>query len=165
MQFLTLALDCYLAAVLGIAGFAKLDAPAPFAATLRQQHLLPSWSVGTIGRLFPWLEITLAGALLSGIAAIRVATFTILKFAFITVLPYEGGIISGARIRAWLTAMTEAGYAVFGRARDETGKEYEWLHDSYESLAAAEADATLLTTNTADPDLIAFTARRVLNVR
>lgn len=81
MQFLTLALDCYFAAVLGIAGLAKLDDPAPFAATLRQQHLLPSWSVGTISRLFPWLEITLAGALLSGIAAIRVATFTILIFA------------------------------------------------------------------------------------
>jgi len=88
------------------------------------------------------------------------------NFAFIAALPYGGGVISGARIRAWLTAMTEAGYAVFGRARDEAGKEYEWLHDdAYETLAAAEADATLLTTNTADPDLLAFTARRVLNVR
>ncbi len=87
-------------------------------------------------------------------------------FAFVAVLPYEGGVMCGARIRAWIAAMTEAGYAVFCRARDETGKEYEWLHDdAYETLAAAEADATLLTTNTADPDLIAFTARRVLNVR
>lgn len=88
------------------------------------------------------------------------------KFAFIAALPYEGAVISGARIRAWIAAMTEVGYAVFGRARDEAGEEYEWLHDDgYESLAAAEADATLLTTSTADPDLIGFAARRVLNVR
>lgn len=81
MQFLTLALDCYFAAVLGTAGLAKMDDPAPFAATLRRQHLLPTWSVGTIGRLLPSLEIAMAGALLSSIAAIPVATFTVLIFA------------------------------------------------------------------------------------
>jgi len=81
MQFLTLALDCYFAAVLGIAGLAKMDDPAPFAATLRRQRLLPAWSVGTIRCLFPWFEIALAAALLSGITAIRVATFTVLIFA------------------------------------------------------------------------------------
>ncbi len=87
-------------------------------------------------------------------------------FAVVAALPYEGGVISGAQIRAWIAAMTEGCYAVFGRARDEAGEEYEWLHDdAYETLADAEADATLLMTSTADPDLIGFAARRVLNVR
>ncbi len=88
------------------------------------------------------------------------------KFAFVASLPYAGGVIGGGQIRAWIAAMTEANYAVFGRARDDAGTEYEWLHnDTYESLDAAKADATLLTTSTADPDLIGFSARRVLNVR
>ena len=88
------------------------------------------------------------------------------KFAFIAALPYEGGVISGARIRSWIAAMTATGFAVFGVARDEAGGEYEWLHDdAYESLAAAEAEAAALTEATNDPDLVGFTARRVRNVR
>ena len=81
MQFLTLTLDCYFAAVLGIAGLAKMDDPAPFAATLRRQRLLPAWSISAISRLFPWIEIVIAGALLSGIAALVVAALTLLIFA------------------------------------------------------------------------------------
>lgn len=81
MRFLTFALDCYFAAVLGIAGLAKLDDPAPFAALLRRQRLLPVWSVDTISRLIPLLEIAVAGALLSGIAAVVIATLTLLVFA------------------------------------------------------------------------------------
>lgn len=81
MQFLTLTLDCYFAAMLGVAGLAKLDDPAPFAATLQRQRLLPAWSVGPISRLLPLLEIAIAGALLSGIAAIVVAALTLLVFA------------------------------------------------------------------------------------
>ncbi len=86
MQFLILALDCYFAAVLGIAGLAKMDDPAPFAALLRRQRLLPAWSVGTISRLVPWLEIAIAGALLSGIATIVVAAFTLLVYASFLVI-------------------------------------------------------------------------------
>ncbi len=64
-----------------------MDDPASFAAILRRQRLLPAWSVGTISCLFPWFEIALTGALLSGITAIRVATFTVLIFAgFLIVL-------------------------------------------------------------------------------
>jgi len=86
--------------------------------------------------------------------------------AFVAALPYEGGVISGARIRAWIAAMTAPGYAVFGVARDERCGEYEWLHDdAYESLVAAEVEAAALTKATDDPDLVGFTARRVLNVR
>jgi len=88
------------------------------------------------------------------------------KFAFVAALPYEGGIMSGARIRVWIAAMTATAYAVFGVARDETGGEYEWLHDdAYETLAAAAAAAAALTKATDDPDLVGFIARRVLNVR
>lgn len=81
MQFLILALDCYFAAVLGIAGLAKLDDPAPFAATLRRQRLLPAWSVGATRRLLPWCEILLAAALVTGIASVLVAALVLLLFA------------------------------------------------------------------------------------
>ncbi|MHB8646200.1 MAG: DUF6166 domain-containing protein [Thermomicrobiales bacterium] len=88
------------------------------------------------------------------------------KFAFIAALPYEGGVISGARIREWIVAMTEPGFAVFGMARDEQGREYEWFHDDgYGTLAIAEAEAAVLTNTTADSDLVGFAARRVVNVR
>ena len=88
------------------------------------------------------------------------------KFAFVAALPYEGGMIEGARIRAWIAAMTTTGFAVFGEARDEQGREYEWLHDDgYDTFGLAEADAAVLSKATADPDLVGFTARRVINVR
>ncbi len=88
------------------------------------------------------------------------------KFAVIAALPYEGGTISGGRIRAWIAAKTATAYAVFGVARDEADGEYEWLHDDgYASLAAAKAEAAALTSATDDPDLVGFTARRVRNVR
>jgi len=75
-------------------------------------------------------------------------------------------VINGSRIRAWIAAMTITGFAVFGAARDEQGREYEWLHDdAYDTFGVAEADAAVLTKATADPDLVGFTARRVVNVR
>jgi hypothetical protein len=81
MRFLTFAFDCYFAAVLGIAGIAKLDDPAPFAATLRRSRLLPAWSIGTIGSLLPWCEIFLAAALVIGVAPVLVAALIVLLFA------------------------------------------------------------------------------------
>lgn len=88
------------------------------------------------------------------------------KFAFVAALPNEGGVIEGLRIRAWIAAMTATDYAVFGVARDEQGREYEWLHDDgYDTVAIAEAEAAVLTKTTTDSDLVGFTVRRVVNVR
>lgn len=81
MQFLTLALDCYFAALLGIAGLAKMDDPAPFATTLRRQRLLPAWSVSVMRRLLPWCEILLAAVLVIGVAPVLVAALVFLLFA------------------------------------------------------------------------------------
>ena len=81
MPFLTFALDCYFAAVLGIAGLAKMDDPAPFAATLRRPRLLPAWGIGAIGRLLPWCEILLAATLLIGVAPVLVASLILLLCA------------------------------------------------------------------------------------
>ncbi len=78
MRFLTFALDCYFAAVLGVAGLAKLDDPAPFAATLRRSRLLPAWSIGTISRRLPWCEILLAAALVIGVMPMLVAALVVL---------------------------------------------------------------------------------------
>jgi hypothetical protein len=78
MTFLTFALECYFAAVLGIAGLAKLDDPMPFAATLRRMSLLPAWSIGTISRRLPWCEILLAAALVIGVAPALVAALVVL---------------------------------------------------------------------------------------
>jgi uncharacterized membrane protein YphA (DoxX/SURF4 family) len=81
MPFLTFALDCYFAAMLGIAGLAKLDNPAPLAATLRRQRLLPAWSVGGIRRFLPWCEILLAATLVIGVAPVPVAALVLLLCA------------------------------------------------------------------------------------
>ncbi len=78
MQFLTFALECYFAAVLGIAGLAKLDDPAPFAATLRRPRRLPAWSTGAMRCLLPWCEILLAAGLLIGVAPVLVAALVLL---------------------------------------------------------------------------------------
>lgn len=75
-------------------------------------------------------------------------------------------MIEGARIRAWIATTTTTGFAVFGVARDEQGSEYQWLHDDgYDTFGLAEADAAVLSKATADPDLVGFIARRVINVR
>ncbi len=75
------ALSLYFAAMLGVAGLAKLDRPTVFLLILRQQRLLPGWGVRTVGRGLPWGEIILAGALVAGVSPVPIAILTLLLFA------------------------------------------------------------------------------------
>lgn len=86
MALLRFALTLYFAAMLGVAGLAKAEQPALFAAILRQQRLLPAWGVGAVSRLFPWCEIVLAVALVAGITPRFIAAFLFTLFAALTVV-------------------------------------------------------------------------------
>ncbi len=72
--------------MLGVAGLAKAEQPALFAAILRQQRLLPAWGVGVVSRLFPWCEIVLATALVADIAPRFIAALLLALFAALTVV-------------------------------------------------------------------------------
>lgn len=85
MAVLRFMLTLYFAAMLGVAGLAKMEQPALFAAILRRQRLLPGWGIGAVSRLFPWCEIALAVALVAGIAPRFVAALLLTLFAALTV--------------------------------------------------------------------------------
>lgn len=74
------ALALYFAAVLGVAGLAKLERPALFALLLRRQGLLPAWCIGAVSRILPWCELALAAALVAGVAPMPVAAVTLALF-------------------------------------------------------------------------------------
>lgn len=80
MNILLMLLALYLAATLGVSGLAKAAQPAYFSTTLRQQGLLPAWSISVIGWSVPWLELVLAGALISGVAALPISVLTLALF-------------------------------------------------------------------------------------
>lgn len=63
---LSFGLACYFAVTLSVSGLAKIEQREYFAAILRWHRLLPAWSVGGVSRLFPWMEIGIAGALITG---------------------------------------------------------------------------------------------------
>jgi hypothetical protein len=73
-------LALYFAAMLGVAGLAKLERPDLFALLLHQQHILPTWCVRAVSRFLPWCEIALAATLVAGIAPLLVALLTLLLF-------------------------------------------------------------------------------------
>jgi len=85
MQWLALALDFYLAAILGVSGLAKLAAPTQFATTLHQHRLLPRWSIAIVSHLLPLGEVALAGMLLSGYAHLPVAIVVLFLFVVFSV--------------------------------------------------------------------------------
>lgn len=80
-QLTQLALDCYFAAVIGVSGLAKVDNSTLFAMTLRRQRLLPRWSITSVSRIFPWVEIILAGALIIGVLPALTAAFVLVLFS------------------------------------------------------------------------------------
>jgi uncharacterized membrane protein YphA (DoxX/SURF4 family) len=86
MGVLRFILSLYFAAMLGVAGLAKMEQPDLFAAILRRQRLLPAWGIGAVTRLFPWCEIVLASALVAGIAPRFVAVLLFALFAALTVM-------------------------------------------------------------------------------
>ena len=77
-------IDIYFAAVLGVAGLAKLDDPHFFTSILHHQGILPKWSIGIIGKIFPWLEIVLPVLLLitTNIYKIAITIFTLILLIF-----------------------------------------------------------------------------------
>src|SRR5579872_628941 len=70
MSILSFLLEMYFAAMLGVSGLTKLNDPLYFTNTLRQQGLLPPWSISPATKIFPWLEIILSLLLIAGIFAV-----------------------------------------------------------------------------------------------
>lgn len=67
MGFVVLVVDLYFAALLGVAGMAKLAHPHHFITTLRQQSILPNWSIALVSYTVPKLEVTIACLLIVGL--------------------------------------------------------------------------------------------------
>ncbi len=66
------SLNCYFAAVLGIAGVAKIDSPRFFASSLRTIYKFSPRTSFWLSRVFPWVEIILALMLLMPIHIFQV---------------------------------------------------------------------------------------------
>lgn len=81
MSIVTFALEIYFAAMLGIAGFAKIYDPKHFAATLHQQKVVPEHSIGIFSRFISWTEVIVAFFIISGIAAIGAAFIIVALFS------------------------------------------------------------------------------------
>ncbi len=81
MAILRVALSLYFAAVLSVSGFSKLQRPDQFALNLLQQQLLPDWSVHSVSRLVPVLEILIAGMLVTGIAPVFTGSIIVCLFS------------------------------------------------------------------------------------
>ncbi len=80
MAWLRIALDLYLAGILGVAGIAKMEYPEQFAASLRRYRLIPRWGIARFSRLFPCGEVILACALMLGAAPLMTAVATLMLF-------------------------------------------------------------------------------------
>lgn len=80
MTIVHFVLDLYFAAVLVVSGFAKVENPADFAATMRRQRILPRWSLRSTSLVFPWLEIALAVTLIVGLIPVLTASFLCVLF-------------------------------------------------------------------------------------
>ncbi len=95
MNLLRFLLDCYFALVLGISGLAKIDRPRLFAVTLRRHGILPTWSVGLVSRVFPWLEVLVAGMLIANV--VPMYSVVIALFLFGGFLVIEGVLLATKR--------------------------------------------------------------------
>lgn len=80
MVTFTFLLQLYLSAVLGISGLAKVIEHRQFAATLRHQRLLPTWSIPITSRTLPWLEIGLSAFLVTGLLPMVTGGITLALF-------------------------------------------------------------------------------------
>jgi len=108
MTVIHFALDLYFAMVLATAGLAKAEHPAQLAATLRRQRLLPRWSVTAGSWLFPWVEVILAGSLISGLASVLTAVVVLALFTSFLLMkglllasrrPVDCGCYGGKRVQ------------------------------------------------------------------
>ena len=81
MNMIVFGIELYFAIMLGVSGIAKIAEPYDFAATLRRHRILPAWSVTPFSRVFPWLEVAIAGAVLTGAAAVATAALVLALFS------------------------------------------------------------------------------------
>lgn len=86
MSIIVFILKLYLAAVLGVAGLAKLADRQQFFATITSFQILPSWSVILAGTALPWLEIVIAVELITDISPILTALTTFVLFTGFLIL-------------------------------------------------------------------------------
>jgi peroxiredoxin len=108
MSALTLALEMYFAALLGISGLAKIDDPQYFINVLRQERLLPSRSIPLVGRILPWGELVFAVLLIMGIGPFYSALFLVAFFA----------VLLGVKCLLFVTGRTED-CGCYGSAKPE----------------------------------------------
>lgn len=80
MAVIAFLFELYFAAMLGVSGLAKTEHPEQFARTLTRHRILPRWTIRTIGRVFPTLEVVIAALLVAGLARVPVAAFVVLLF-------------------------------------------------------------------------------------
>lgn len=86
MNVLLLGLELYFAAMLGVAGLAKIKHPEQFAATLRRHRILPAWSIVGVSRAVPWLEVAAAASLIAGTAPVATAALVLMFFVSFLVI-------------------------------------------------------------------------------
>lgn len=86
MSFLAFAFELYFALIFSVSSLGKLDDPAHFSVVLRQQRILPSWSIQVVSEFLPWVEIAVAILLISGMAPLASAVAAAMLFViFLTV--------------------------------------------------------------------------------
>jgi hypothetical protein len=66
-------LEIYLGVTFGAAGLTKIAQLGSFKVALSKQNILPAWSVQWVGLIAPWIEVTVAALLISGLAPIVAA--------------------------------------------------------------------------------------------
>ena len=80
MSWLVFILELYFAMLLGVSALAKVDDPQHFAQTLRQQKILPTWSISATSRVVPLIEISIAILLVLGITEVITAILVLVLF-------------------------------------------------------------------------------------
>ncbi len=86
MTLVVLALNLYFAAVLSVSGLAKLDQLDAFESLLQRYRLLPAWVIAGTARIFPWVEIALAVAVVTEMARLATATLVAVLFTVFLVI-------------------------------------------------------------------------------
>lgn len=80
MHLALVAIEIYLAIILGVSGLAKAEYPDQFEATLRRHGILPKRTLWAASRFIPTLEIVVAALLVSGVAALLSAALALCLF-------------------------------------------------------------------------------------
>ncbi|HZU66882.1 MAG TPA: MauE/DoxX family redox-associated membrane protein [Ktedonobacteraceae bacterium] len=80
MSLISFALELYFAAMLGVSGLTKIDDLSNFEEILSRQHIIPSWSIKSVARILPWLEIVIAFFLVTGFAKVINAIIVVILF-------------------------------------------------------------------------------------